>query len=226
MRTENHTAKKLGSAERFSHHPVPVLWLKSESSIGVDLDKYARKNNITSGLLSFVEREQEEDWEGLFSRFPESTQSSTGGVVITYSSGRGEDMMKYVRHITEVIANEPVEDGYTHPAEKLLEKALNEYGNAMVEWIQSFIYDYENRAMAAALLECVARIPYTEIRTWATPLAKMALQDRNVQIRDAAVCALEMWGDSNSLEVLSAHRENEPWLRDYIERVITEISRR
>ena len=49
----------------------------------------------------------------------------------------------------------------------------------------------------------------------------LALDD--VEIRDAAVQAAELWGDREILLVLKSHSEPESWLRDYIFDVIDDL---
>ena len=44
-----------------------------------------------------------------------------------------------------------------------------------------------------------------------------------VDIREAAVQAVEHWGESELVKVLSSHQEDVPWLREYIEGVIDDL---
>ena len=45
----------------------------------------------------------------------------------------------------------------------------------------------------------------------------------NVEMRDAAVQAIESWGERDLIDVLRTHQEPEPWLREYIQDVIDDL---
>ena len=52
-----------------------------------------------------------------------------------------------------------------------------------------------------------------------------ALAIEDIQIRDAAIQAAELWGDQALSDILESHVEAEPWLRDYIVEVIQSLHR-
>ncbi len=49
------------------------------------------------------------------------------------------------------------------------------------------------------------------------------LEHGDSSIREAAVCAIENWGQTDLLPVLARHEDPEPWLADYISRVVSEL---
>ena len=55
-------------------------------------------------------------------------------------------------------------------------------------------------------------------------LVRDGLAKNSVEVRDAAIQAAESWGDSELIEVLKAHSETEPWLRQYLNDVIDDLS--
>jgi hypothetical protein len=118
---------------------------------------------------------------------------------------------------------EPIEDGFTHPAQALIERALEQNEPQASEWIQSFVRA-EPPSFAAAALKCVGRLSAPGSEHWRMSLAEQSLKHEDSGVRDEAVQALESWGGKWSIEILKEHHEPRPWLRDYIQRVIRDLS--
>jgi hypothetical protein len=119
---------------------------------------------------------------------------------------------------------EPIEDGVTHAAQSLIEKALEEDETLASEWIRAFV-DAQGPSFAAAALKCVGRLLSPGLEQWRMSLAEQALKHEDSEVRDAAVQALESWGGERAVEILTKHHEPRPWLQDYIDRVIRDLSR-
>lgn len=119
---------------------------------------------------------------------------------------------------------EPIEDGVTHPAQNLIEKALEEDEPLVSEWIRAFV-DTQRPSFAAAALKCAGRLLSPGSEQWRMSLVEQALKHEDPEVRDAAVQALESWGGERAVEILKKHHEPRPWLRDYIDRVIRDLSR-
>lgn len=118
---------------------------------------------------------------------------------------------------------EPIEDGFTHPAQALIERSLEQNEPQASEWIQSFVRA-EPPSFAAAALKCVGRLSAPGPEHWRMSLAEQSLKHEDSEVRDEAVQALESWGGKWSIEILKEHHEPRPWLRDYIQRVIRDLS--
>ncbi len=116
--------------------------------------------------------------------------------------------------------SERVEDGITHPAEKIVDDALNSPKKRVVyTWLSELAVDVECPDMAASVLRCLGRRK-SEPLAWRVEVVKAALAVADVEIRDAAVQASEFWGEWELCNVLERHSEVVPWLRNYIEDVI------
>ncbi len=119
----------------------------------------------------------------------------------------------------------PVEDGVGHPAERIIAKALMNAGDKRsIRWLKELCADTSNPGFAASVLRCLARVPCTGSESWRVGLVRDGLAEDSVEIRDAAIQAAESWADSELLEVLRAHSESEPWLRQYLYDVIDDLS--
>ena len=112
----------------------------------------------------------------------------------------------------------------SHPAEKIIGEALRAAEDKPVlDWFRTFSLDAERPSFAASVLRCLGRQMSLGTGLWRTELVKSGLDMDDVEIRDAAVQAAESWGDRSLADVMKAHREAEPWLREYIENVISDL---
>lgn len=119
---------------------------------------------------------------------------------------------------------EPLEDGMYHQAEKIIRQALQSGEEWRVfEWLSDFSLDNEQPVFAASVLRCLGRQSSPGMRSWRTGLVSSALDMDDAEIRDAAVQAAEFWGGKDIRNVLEAHIEPLPWLRDYVRNVVEDL---
>ena len=119
---------------------------------------------------------------------------------------------------------EPLEDGMHHKAEDIIEQALQSGEDPRIlECLRDFSLDAEQPVFAASILRCLGHQEHLGTRSWRSALVRDALALDDVEIRDAAVQAAELWGDKDILPVLKSHSEPESWLRDYICEVIDDL---
>lgn len=114
-----------------------------------------------------------------------------------------------------------LEDGIDHPAEEILREALRSVRSELVlDWFEEFIVDQMCSSFAASVLHCLGRQTSPGTPSWRVKLIRGALAQDDIELRDAAVQSAELWDDWELLDVLRAHHEPEPWLREYIRDVI------
>ena len=119
---------------------------------------------------------------------------------------------------------EPLEDGMDHPAGQIIDKALRSREDQQVlEWLKAHSLDAAHPSFAASVLRCLGRQTHPGTSSWRAGLVRDGLAMDDVEIRDAAVQAAELWGDLGLLDVLESHSEPVPWLRDYISGVIEDL---
>ena len=119
---------------------------------------------------------------------------------------------------------DPLEDGMFHPAEEIIGEALRSTEDKPVlNWFRTFSLDAERPSFAASVLRCLGRQMPMGTDSWRAELVRDGLSMEDVEIRDAAVQAAESWGDRNLADVMKAHSEAEPWLREYIKDVISDL---
>lgn len=111
-----------------------------------------------------------------------------------------------------------------HKAEDIIGQALRSGENPRIlEWLRAFSLDDSQPCFAASVLRCLGRQEHLGTSLWRSELVRDTLVLDDVEIRDAAVQAAELWGDREILPVLKSHSEPEPWLRDYIFDIIDDL---
>lgn len=120
----------------------------------------------------------------------------------------------------------PIEDGIYHPADDIIEKALCDDNHTFRDALVRGFYEFQDLrpAIGAAFLRCTARVDFAKIGDIGLSLAQDALDHHNIEIREAAVRALENWGGREAIKILRKHNDSESWLCKYIDQVIIDLS--
>lgn len=135
-----------------------------------------------------------------------------------------QERERLANRLWTAFAADPLEDGMSHPAEEIIGEALRSMEDKpILDWFRTFSLDAERPSFAASVLRCLGRQTPPGTDSWRTELVRDGLAVDDVEIRDAAVQAAESWGDRNLADVMKAHSETEPWLREYIEDVISNL---
>ena len=112
----------------------------------------------------------------------------------------------------------------THRAGEVIRETLQSTdGHRALEWLKSFSLDSAHPGLAASVLRCLGRQEWPATAAWRAEVVRAALAVGDVEMRDAAAQAAESWGDPDMREVLMAHAEPQPWLRDYIRDIVEDL---
>jgi hypothetical protein len=151
----------------------------------------------------------------------ESTTTEPLGLIL---EGSNIDI-PFRSYILSSITNEPVEDGYSHPAERYIERFLLLDSQGMVNWIEDLLADERSYSIAASIIKCIGRVKLDICKGWGFRIIEIALEHPDVEVRDSAAQALEQWGTLQAKDLLKKHIANEevPWLGDYMKRVIRDM---
>lgn len=141
----------------------------------------------------------------------------------------------------------PVEDGVVHEAEEVIEGRAPLLGEmnpaALARWLQD-----EGSDFTASFVRCAGRCRVPHIRAaewwaralmdkvnrqrtkidssaWRCELVRALLASDDLLVRDAAIQAAETWGDQALIAILEAHDDPSPFLNDYVNAIVTGISR-
>ncbi len=137
----------------------------------------------------------------------------------------GNEFLQIENQIKAALESAPLEDGYSHFAETLLEKAIRGYDDRAGDWLVGVLSSsHQNNGFKAELLRLLSRLnPFTS--TWRVGVIRLGLSSLSVEIRDAAVQAAESWEEAGAIQLLQAHKEPCDWLADYISRVIRDLTK-
>ncbi|MCH7840306.1 MAG: hypothetical protein IID38_08745 [Planctomycetes bacterium] len=136
---------------------------------------------------------------------------------------------QYIRFRSKLIAallDEPIEDGVTHPAEHVIDEALRTNSSECRDWLSRVLVEhYQTRpSISASIVRCIGRLEYDQVGRWGMRVADHALRDKDVEVREAAVRALEAWGGCEALSILRSHSDSLAWLNEYVGQVIVDLS--
>ena len=141
------------------------------------------------------------------------------------SAGERGALERLVAQLRASFLDEPVEDGITHEAEKILENATSLPGQERsLGRLFEICTDDSAPAFAASVLRCLGRLEHSVPPAWQGKFVTGALHSADFEIRDAAVQAAESWGSGNLIDILMSHDEPESWLANYISRVTSHHS--
>ena len=128
-------------------------------------------------------------------------------------------VLRRIATLRAAIEAEPVEDGTSHPAERVIAETIA--GNE-AEGFVSALLEVAPSPLQASMLRLLGRAPVQD-----APLRRRVIEaglsSEDVQIRDAAVQAVESWEDAACIELLRQHEEPVKWLADYIQDVIVDL---
>lgn len=117
-----------------------------------------------------------------------------------------------------LVLQQPVEDGFDHPGESLLQEVVTNAGH--VNAITEIVLGHSNKHFSSSVLHLLARLDRPATPGWRKRLVSSALASTSTELREAAVQAAEHWGDEPLVLALVRHVEPVPWLRQYIEDVL------
>lgn len=120
---------------------------------------------------------------------------------------------------------EPLEDGYSHPAEDIIaDWLLSSKEIPVLDWLMDVCLNTSSPSLAASVMRCLGRQVDPGTALWRTMLIREGLASDNLEIRDATVQAAELWGGTGIKEILRLHTEPVPWLREYISDILDDLA--
>lgn len=136
---------------------------------------------------------------------------------------RSSEEPQFAQHIKYLIDREPVENGFRHPAEKILDEAISDQEDNAILWIES-ILEQKDPYLVASVIACLGRVAEKSHPVWAIDIVGKALEHSDVGVRDAAAQALESWETPQVLDLLTKHKDKVSWLQEYISKIVTQLN--
>ena len=161
-------------------------------------------------------------WSDAFELAQKASQT-VAGVITPPELSEVSVFPSFTSQIIGALEAEPIEDGYTHPAESILHKAIEVHGTDAGRRLHTLVFFESKPSLGASILRLLGRIrPLTD--KWRVETLKKALAYSDIEMRDAAIQAAELWEGDGVVEVLRGHLEPIPWLLDYMEGVISDLT--
>lgn len=130
--------------------------------------------------------------------------------------------MSSIKEVIDILDRYPVEDGFNHACEI---EILRIIATGLSYSIYDAYREYSNKkiSIAVSLIKLLGRQSSGVFPEFIN-LFKEALQHEDIEIRDAAVCALEHLCDERALPLLEDYipTEQVDWLREYAQQVVGE----
>lgn len=145
--------------------------------------------------------------------------SATNAPTAVAASQPSDPRLPDVRQVLAALLAEPIEDGVSHPAERVVAEFAKTHGApAMVRALNQLTTE----RVGADFLRILARSAPLDPVTRAE-IVRIALEANEIELRDAGVQAAESWGDPALAEVLRAHVEPSAWLNTYARQVAKDL---
>lgn len=135
-----------------------------------------------------------------------------------------KNFQNYADEFYHSLQQEPVLDGFNHPAEYILENTFATHVGEAEKWIFKQVTSSSSHpSRAADILRLLCRFrPSTP--EWRRKIVDAALKSGSVEVRDAAIQAIETWTEPELVDILEAHSEPIAWLSDYAAKVIRDLN--
>ena len=222
---------QVGSGTNDIYHQLRLERLIQEVDQFADVDQSARPlhnlRSVAEGQESLATSPYAASPQGLILEFfwKQSRAVATSLEVTEQTLAEERERGRLANKLHALFEAEVLQDGEHHPAEDLIQEALRTSQEWVVlRWFKAWAVDASQPSFAASLLRCLGRQERIGTDWWCTELIREALSVDDVEIRDAAVQAVESWEDQELIQVLMGHDEPEHWLKDYIQGVIYDLT--
>lgn len=147
---------------------------------------------------------------------------SSAPITFVSSEQRPLNTERVARDLHQALQQEPIHDGFNHPAERILMQAFAAQPEQAAAWVFNCLDKRPESSTSADILRLLCRFtPYTS--AWRGQIVRVALRSTSVEVRDAAMQAVESWAEPELVGVLRSHTETEKWLADYAAQIICDL---
>lgn len=161
-------------------------------------------------------------WRSVFGNMLESTEVDI--LSLLESGGTSKLMSQYENNLFHALDEQALESGYSHSSERIIEGAIRELGENATGWFKTIVQNKVKGVNAADVLRLLGRRENLFSVEWRCSIIREALESPDVDLRDAAIEAVEVWRDNEFVPILSKHIEPVGWLSDYIKKVLSELA--
>lgn len=133
---------------------------------------------------------------------------------------------QFTPKIINLILESDFEYGIDSQADVFIRNQMKENSLVTKNWLNDiFVEKFSNPAILIGILRIISRLSYYEVYPEGQLMATTALAHSNVEVQECGVRAFESWGTLHSLRILNNITAATPWLQDYINEVVKDLSR-
>lgn len=173
----------------------------------------------------FFDIENETDFDSLFNEIDLLDDTEEDSTENRLNKARSSTLdKKYSRGFISLLKEEDFEFGYTTRSEKILNEQLAINALATRNWLNEiFIKNFHDHSIIIGILRIIGRFEPSAIFPQGQTIALAALSHTNDEIKELGIRAFEKWCSVESLEILKSLSFDSPWLKEYLEDVISDF---
>lgn len=164
-------------------------------------------------------RQMLEKWQEFFADLGQTGMEHMAGTE-THRTNTLACNPAFVSELIESVSRDTVEDGFDHPAEDIIKRALENQEEETSLWLRTLVSGDRSGSLIAPVVQCTGRVVEEACPRWALDLFHEALSHDDPEVREAAVVALEGCEADEAIAILEKHEETEPWLKSYIQKIL------
>lgn len=132
---------------------------------------------------------------------------------------------RHERDFVALLRESDFEYGFESAADRYVQERFAENTSATLEWIgHLFVERFADSAITLGIVRVMAHMEYAEAKPHGVTIAISATRHPDAEVRECGVRAFENWGTRDSLELLRTLAFDEPWLQEYVEQVVEDLT--
>ena len=132
---------------------------------------------------------------------------------------------QFTPKLLNLILESDFEYGIDSQVDVFIRNHMKENSLATKHWLNDiFVSNFSNPVVLVGILHIISRLTHHEVYPEGQLMAATALSHSNVEVQECGVRAFESWGTLQSLNILSNVTVATPWLQDYINEVVKDLS--
>lgn len=133
---------------------------------------------------------------------------------------------QFTPQLLNLILESDFEYGIDSQLDVFIRNLMKENSLATKHWLNDiFVENFSNPVILVGILHIISRFSYLEVYPEGQIMATAVLSHSNVEVQECGVRAFESWGTLSSLSILRNVKVATPWLQDYINEVVKDLSR-
>ncbi len=153
--------------------------------------------------------------------------ATEGGVENRRNEERLAQLRQFTARVVALTRECIFEFGFENELDSFLRESLANNAMATRQWLNEiFLRHFDDVAVVVGILRAIAHLEYADVYPTGPTMALAALKHCDIEVRDCGIRAFENWESPDGLKYLSVISCDEPWLRDYLERVMVDLGKR